>query len=122
MNTQITIEESVRQYTHAWNQESPAAIREALSTCWSDNSTYIDPQTSMAIGVDQLVEVIYNSYKELPQRKFNLVSQADCHHGRGRFSWELIMANQDVVEGMDYFEFNEKNQITSIVGFFGPLL
>lgn len=122
MYTQITMEESVRQYTYAWNQESPTAIREALSQCWSDSSTYIDPQTHLAIGVDQLVEVIYNSYKELPGRKFSLVSQADCHHGSGRFKWELVMADQHVVEGMDYFEYNEKNQIIRIVGFFGPLL
>jgi len=122
MNTQITIEESVRQYTYAWNQESPAAIHEALSTCWSENSTYIDPQTPLTIGIGELVEVIYNSYKELPGRKFSLVSQADCHHGSGRFKWELIMPNKKVIEGMDYFEYNEKNQITRVVGFFGPLL
>lgn len=122
MNIQITIEESVRQYTHAWNQESPAAIRQALSQCWSENSTYVDPQTPLAMGVNQLVEVIYNSYKQLPGRKLNLVSQVDCHHRSGRFKWELIMANQDVIEGMDYFDYNEKNQIIRIVGFFGPLL
>jgi hypothetical protein len=122
MNTQITTNESVRQYTNAWNQESPAAIRDALSRCWSEESTYIDPQTPLATGVDQLVDVIYNSYQTLPGRKFNLVSQADCHHGSGRFQWELVMDNQDAVQGMDYFEYNEKNQIIRIIGFFGPLL
>ncbi|WP_139125791.1 hypothetical protein [Arcticibacter eurypsychrophilus] len=76
----------------------------------------------MAIGVDQLVEVIYNSYKTFPGRKFSLIAQADCHHGSGRFMWELVVANQDVVEGMDYFEYNEKNQIIRIIGFFGLLL
>ena len=117
-----TMEESVRQYTHAWNQENPTSIKEALAQCWSEKSTYVDPQTSLAVGVNQLMEVIYNSYKRSPGRKFRLVSKPDCHHGSGRFKWELVMANQDVIEGMDYFEYNEKNQIIRIVGFFGPLL
>ncbi|MEJ7558616.1 MAG: hypothetical protein WKF66_09935 [Pedobacter sp.] len=116
------MEEPIRQYTYAWNQESPAAIKEALVKCWSATSTYIDPRTPLAVGIDQLVEVIYKSYKRSPGRKFRLVSKADCHHGSGRFKWELILANKEVIEGTDYFEYNEKKQITRIVGFFGALL
>ena len=122
MDLHDPIVESIRQYTYAWNQESPAAIKEALVKCWSSTGTYKDPRTSLAVGIDQLVEVIYKSYKLSPGRKFRLVSKADCHHGSGRFKWELIMPNKKVIEGMDYFEYNEKNQITRVVGFFGPLL
>jgi hypothetical protein len=121
MTTKLTIEASIDQYTNAWNQTDPASIKAALHHCWTDRSSYIDPQSSLTIGPEALAELIYSSYEPMPGRSFRLLSQIDYHNGSGRFRWELSQPNHEVLEGMDFFEYNEENQVTRIVGFFGPL-
>lgn len=121
MNTELTIEKSIEQYTEAWNQKDPIAIKEALYHCWTEASSYIDPQNALITGPNALANLIYSSYEPMPGRTFRLLSKVDYHNGSGRFKWELIQSGQEVQEGMDYFEYNGEKQITRIVGFFGAL-
>jgi hypothetical protein len=119
MNIELTIENAIYQYTNAWNQEDPITIKAALYRCWTEDSSYTDPQNPLITGRDALANLIYSSYEPMPGRTFRLLSQVDYHNGSGRFRWELIQPGQEVQEGMDYFEYNGQNQITRIVGFFG---
>ncbi len=121
MNIQLTIEESIRQYTDAWNQADTTTIKVALYHCWTDESSYVDPKNPLITGSESLANLVYGSYETMPGRTFRLLSKVDYHNGSGRFKWELIQPGQEAQEGMDYFEYNEQNQITRIVGFFGAL-
>jgi hypothetical protein len=75
MNTQLTIEESIRQYTDAWNQVDTTTIRAALYHCWTDESSYTDPQTPLITGPEALANLIYGSYEPMPGRTFRLLSR-----------------------------------------------
>ena len=115
-----TVEESVQQYAAAWNVVGVENIKAALEKCWTAESTYVDPQNGPVKGFDGLAELINGSYADMPGRVLRNVTSADFHNHSGRFLWDLTLANGDVIDGQDYFEYNEQNQVTRIVGFFGP--
>jgi hypothetical protein len=110
MNIDLTVEECISQYTDAWNQQDPVTIKAALCSCWTDASSYTDPQNSLIIGPEALANLIYNSYQPMPGRSFRVLSQINYHNGSGRFKWELTQPSQEAQEGMDYFEYNGQNQ------------
>jgi hypothetical protein len=84
MSTQSqTIEDSVRQYSDAWNLDGIENIKTALQSCWTKESTYVDPQNGPVKGYDGLAELIQQSYVNLPGRKLRLISAPDVHHTSG---------------------------------------
>ncbi|TCD03143.1 isomerase [Pedobacter psychroterrae] len=115
-----TIEESITQYGHAWNVQGLENIKTALEDCWIQQSTYVDTQNEMVKGIDGLASLINGFHHVAPGHTLRQLSKVDFHHNCGRFKWENIGPNGDKMEGMDYFEYNDDNQITCIVGFFGP--
>jgi len=115
-----TIEESIIHYGDAWNIEGLENIKTALKDCWTPQSTYVDTQNEMVQGIDGLANLINSFHNQVPGHILQQVSKVDAHHNRGRFKWQNLSPDGEKTEGMDYFEFNDQNQITSIVGFFGP--
>jgi len=115
-----TIEASIAQYNEAWSVKETEAIKATLKDCWTAESTYTDPQTDLLKGFEGLAAHINGFHKHFIGGKIQQASKADCHHHSGRFKWILTQADGVKIEGMDYFEFNDQNQIIRIVGFFGP--
>ena len=113
-----SIEEIVLLYTSAWNETEQEAIRKKIDQCWSAEGTYTDKLTNTVTGRDGITNLIISSYDQMGPRTFKVLGMPDTHHHSGRFRWLAIRPEGYPAEGMDYFEFNEQNQITRIVGFF----
>lgn len=115
-----TLEESITQYINAWNVSGLENIKSALHECWTIESTYVDTQNILVKGIDGLAVLINEFHKQMPGHKLQQLSKADYHTNSGRFLWENTSVTGEKTVGMDYFEYNDKNQITRIIGFFGP--
>ena len=113
-----TIEETIQLYTSAWNEAEPQAIREKIDQCWSDQGTFTDKATDTITGRDAIVDLIAGSYGQTGPRMFQVLAEPAAHHRSGRFRWLMIRLQGYPIEGMDYFEFDEQNRITRIIGFF----
>jgi hypothetical protein len=115
-----TIEDSITQYAEAWNVAGTENIKAALKDCWTPESTYYDPQNELVTGLNGLADLIDSFHQQAPGHRLYQTSKVDAHHYCGRFLWENVDPNGKKIVGMDYFEFNDQNQVTRIVGFFGP--
>ena len=113
-----SIEEIILIYTSAWNETEREAIREKIDKCWSTEGTFTDKVTNTITGRDAITELIISSYDQMGPRTFKVLAEPVTHHRSGRFRWLVIRPDGYPAEGMDYFEFNEQNHITRIVGFF----
>ncbi len=113
-----SIEETILIYTNAWNETEREAIREKIDQCWSAEGTFTDKVTDTITGRDAITELIISSYDQMGPRTFNVLAEPVTHHRSGRFRWLVIRPEGYPAEGMDYFEFDEQNRITRIVGFF----
>jgi hypothetical protein len=118
MENKKSIEEIILIYTSAWNETEREAIREKIDQCWSAEGTYTDKLTDTIAGRDAITDLIISSYSQMGPRTFQVLAGPDTHHRSGRFRWLVIRPEGYPAEGMDYFEFDEQNQITRIVGFF----
>jgi hypothetical protein len=112
------IEETILTYTSAWNETEREAVLEKISTCWAPGGSYTDRLTDTITGQDAIADLIISSYGQMGPRKFQVLAEPQVHHQSGRFRWLAIKPEGYPVEGMDYFEFDNENRITRIVGFF----
>ena len=113
-----TIEETILLYTSAWNETEREAIVGKINQIWPPEGTYSDPITDTITGREAITELIVSSYAQMGQRTFKVLDVPEFHHQSGRFRWLAIRPEGYPIEGMDYFEFDDKNRITRIVGFF----
>jgi hypothetical protein len=118
MQNSKNIEETILMYTSAWNETKREAIVEKINEIWATGGTYCDPVTNTITGREAITELIISSYAQLGPRTFKVLDVPEHHHQRGRFRWLAIRPEGYPIEGMDYFEFDDKNCITRIVGFF----
>ncbi|WP_158826639.1 nuclear transport factor 2 family protein [Mucilaginibacter lacusdianchii] len=112
------IEETIRTYTSAWNETEREAIMKIISQCWAPDATYTDPLTDTITGQEAITELIISSYDQMGPRTFKVLAAPQTHHQSGRFRWLAVRPEGYPAEGMDYFEFDDQNRITRIVGFF----
>jgi hypothetical protein len=118
MEIKQNIQEIILTYTSAWNETGPEIIREKINRSWSINGTYIDKLTDTVIGRDFLPDLIVASHTQMGPRTFHVVAEPVTHHRSGHFRWLVTRSEGYPAEGLDYFEFDENNLITRIVGFF----
>ena len=118
MENSKSIEEIILIYTSAWNESEREAIREKIDQCWSVEATYTDKLTDTITGREAITNLIISSYNQMGPRTFKVLAEPATHHRSGRFRWLVTRPEGYPAEGMDYFEFDEQNRITRIVGFF----
>ena len=118
MENMKSIEENVLIYVSAWNETEREEIRKKIDECWSAEGTFTDKVTDTITGRDAIIDLIVSSYKQTGPKNFNLLAQPVTHHRSGHYRWMNLPAEGYPAEGMDYFEFDEQNLITRIVGFF----
>lgn len=115
-----SVEEMIHQYVHAWNSTGIEEYQTEFAKCWAAEGNYTDPNFDNIKGVDGIAELADKSLETIPVRKFSVLTIPDYHHNVGRYTWKVDLPGE-TREGFDYFEFNEKYQITRIVSFFGAL-
>lgn len=116
------IESTVNFYIAAWNAENIDTIKAELRKCWKADTTYIDVNTPLTKGIEELAALIMGSNKKVPGRKFKQLTKTDIHNGMGRYTWMLMLPDGNTAEGMDFFEFDEHYYFNRIVGFVTPLV
>jgi hypothetical protein len=114
MNT--SVEEMIEQYVSAWNENSLEDYRREFKKCWSPEAIYVDPFGSYQ-GVESLSEFAQKSLEIVPSRKFRVFENPEYHHQFGRYAWKVESLGQSNV-GYDYFEYNDRFEITRLVSFF----
>jgi hypothetical protein len=110
----------VSTYAAAWNEPDEEKRRQLLERAWTDEGTYMDPQSSAA-GRDALVALIGAFRQRFQGTRTELRSNVDEHHRLLRFAWSMVGPGGPVLEGMDFGELAEDGRLRRIVGFFGPL-
>lgn len=115
-----SVEEMIKQYVAAWNGKNLEEFKAGFAQCWAADATYTDPNFDGITGVEGIAGLAQYSLEKIPVRVFNVLTLPDHHHNVGRYTWNVVLP-EETKEGFDYFEFNEQNQITRLVSFFGPL-
>ncbi len=118
MENTPSIEEAILLYTSAWNETERENIAEKMKQCLSPNATYTDKLIDTITGHDAITHLVVSSHAQMGPRTFKVLDKPDVYHYSGRFRWLAIKPEGYHIEGMDYFEFDEQNRITRIVGFF----
>lgn len=110
----------VRTYVEAWSETDSVKREEMLLSVWDENGTYTDPMTHVA-GRGALVSYISGFQQQFPGARIELTSGVDTHHGKIRFAWRMVLADNSVyIEGLDFGELAADGKLLAIVGFFGP--
>jgi hypothetical protein len=112
-----TVEEMIEQYVSAWNRKNLEEFKAEFAKCWAPDANYTDPDYELVSGLDGIAGLAQVSLEKIPVRKFSVLTQPDYHPNVGRYNWKVELPGQ-TKEGFDYFEFNEKHQITRLVSFF----
>ena len=100
-----SVEEMIRQYVAAWNEQTLEEYKSAFAKCWAPDATYTDPNFEGVNGVDGIAELAYTSLDKMPTRVFHVLTTPDYHHSSGRYTWSVDLP-EETREGFDYFEFN----------------
>ncbi|MFT3935684.1 MAG: hypothetical protein QM726_18800 [Chitinophagaceae bacterium] len=112
-----SIEETVQQYTDTWNLENADEIRAGFEKCLSPGCTYTDKNTPGFAGPQSFTDLAMKSHELSPGRRFTLTSVPEYFSNKGRYFWRVSFPDKPARDCMDYFEFNNENKITAIVGF-----
>jgi len=118
----MTLEHLVDQYIACWMDMETSARLSLLETLLSPDAFYCDP-TIRVVGANDLAQHISGVVKQRPGAKLERTSQIDAHHDVARFGWNLVQADgQKLPESIDVIWLNaDRNKLTGILGFFGPL-
>lgn len=112
-----SIEENVQQYTNTWNLEDVDDIKAGFEKCLSSTCTYKDKNTPGVSGIQSFTDFVLGSHKIAPGRLFSLISEPEYFSHNGRYFWRVSYTDKAAKDCMDYFEFDEENKISAIVGF-----
>lgn len=108
-------------YFSAWNAADAPTITERLTACLSPASfAYQDPQYQTTDLMD-LARHIAEFKKTFPG-PIALISSIDQYGSVARCIWQIRQPNGSIImDGTDFFQFDEAGRLRSITGFFGRL-
>lgn len=111
---------AVTAYMAAWGEVDEAERRELLETGWADDGVYLDP-SGRAEGRDALVAHIAGFQRTFADHAMQPASGFDHHDRYIRFAWKMFdPSGKEILEGVDFGEFDDDGRLKRIVGFFGP--
>ena len=121
MISEKNVETSVSLYLDGWNAKTAADVKEKFMQCLAPDVTYTDTNTPKLTGIDRIVDLVMQSYDKVPGRSFDLPATPEFFANQGRYRWVINIPGQGAHDGMDFFEYNDDNLITRLVGFLTPL-
>ena len=112
----------IDRYCEVWTETNSERRAELLASVWHPNATYTDP-TVHAANAAELLSHVAKVQAGRPGAKIIRTSAVDIHHDVARFAWQMIKADGTAMpQGLDIaFLTPDGNQITRIIGYFGPL-
>jgi hypothetical protein len=104
----------------AWNERDHDKIRAHLDRALTSAVHFVDP-TIETRGVDEFGRNVREFRTRDPHDQCIRTSGVDSHHGLARYSWEIRIGNQVIVQGFDVAEVDAAAKVRRVLGFFGPL-
>lgn len=112
---------TIDRYCSAWNEVDGGKRLAIIREVTSPNVRYVDPTADISgqEGLNDHIDVVLARY---PSSTIVRTTQIDRHHDVARFGWKKVLADgSSLADSIDLVEFDEKQAISRIVGFFGPL-
>jgi hypothetical protein len=107
----------IDRYFASWNETDPTRRRNLIAKTWTEHANYLDPlmQGDGQAGIDSMIERVQQRF---PGHQFRLIGEADSHHDRVRFSWELRANGGGViVNGTDFAVIARDGRLQTVTGF-----
>ena len=105
------------QYVASWKTESPAEKRALFEACLAPDCVYSDPLTQ-AKGWQELLAYMVEFQGQVPGGHF-VTDQFITHHGKSIAKWRMLNGAAAVIgEGVSYGEYDERNRLVAMTGFF----
>ncbi|MCD6078045.1 MAG: hypothetical protein K0R89_1983 [Ramlibacter sp.] len=118
MNTSI-LERAVDAHLAAYANPDAAARMAAIRALWSQEGRLVDPPMEGRghAGISDLAATLLSQF---PGHRFERSTAIDAHHDFARYGWRLLdPLGAEVLEGVDFVQFDVDGRIARIVGFFG---
>jgi len=106
-----------RNYLMTWNETDAKRRRALIRETWADTASYVDPMFEVS-GHDGIEAMVSGFQKQFPGLTFHQIGDAEGHHDRVRFQWELVTVEKDVVAAGTDVGVIEAGRFRSITGFF----
>jgi len=114
------VEDVVRVYGSAWNEEDAEKRLCALDQSMIDTATYVDPTIDTA-NLPDLADAIGDFQLSAPKASIAQLSGLDVRSGELRFAWDFQNDGVSAITGLDYMEIASDGRIASIRGYWNPL-
>ena len=112
---------AIDTYLAGYCEPDPDARAALIAAAWMPDGELLDPPLA-GRGHAELGTLTDAVLAHYPGHTFRRSSAIDAHHGRARFTWELVAPDGAVaVVGTDFVELTDAGTIQRVVGFFGPL-
>ncbi|MEV6317940.1 nuclear transport factor 2 family protein [Streptomyces sp. NPDC051776] len=115
-----TLPGTFTHYLAAWNETDPGLIRGHLDRAVTQGVLFVDPANT-TVGPDEMEAMIRTARTDIPSAMYHRTGEADGHHGRYRYRWEVRIDGRVAVAGMDVTTVDTSGRIERIDGFFGEL-
>lgn len=113
----LTTNDLARNYLAIWNETDAERRRALIRETWTDAALYVDPMFEVS-GHDGIEGMVAGSQEQFPGLTFRQLGDAEEHHDRVRFQWQLVTVEKDVVAAGTDVGVVEAGLFRSITGFF----
>ena len=111
--------DSFVHYLAAWNERDVSRIAGHLAASVTDDVEFVDP-ANQVIGPAAIEAMMVEARTgPMPDADYVIASGIDGHNRRYRYRWEVQVAGEVLVTGMDVTTVDEAGRIERIDGFFG---
>ena len=107
----------IDRYIACWNEADAARRRALVAATFTEAAAYCDPmlQGEGHAGIDALIAA---AQQHFPGMRFSRRGDADAHHDRLRFSWDLGPAGAaPVAGGTDMAVVSSDGRLAAVTGF-----
>jgi len=112
-------EEALQAFVAAWLAPNAAERRRQLSSCWSDDGTFLAPNAESR-GQDALVQAMSSMTVSWPINARIGTSEISEHHGWFQYTWKVVGGNDQIHgQGLHLAELDDAGRLRRVVAFYG---
>lgn len=111
----------VDAYLAAYCEPDTDRRADLIRQAWEPDGELVDPPLR-GQGDVELAALTDAVLSHFPGHVFRRTSAVDEHHGRARYTWDLVAPDGSVtLAGTDFVEFADSGKLARVTGYFGPL-
>jgi SnoaL-like protein len=115
------IEDTVRTYIAAWNENDDARRSELLDACWASGGMVTFPQREL-VGREALLAYMGAFRLRCPDQRVVLTSGIDHHHRCFRIEGDAVRADGTIVgKATEVGEVDGEGKIVRVLSFVDPI-